>query len=1376
MGDFDWKTHTWNVIDRYFRDNRNFFTNHHISSYESFLQDGIPSILQAHNPVTIFKDNKEPDTKKLPVYKYKLEIFVGGIDGTRIHVGKPTYYDHQAKEDRILYPNEARLRNLDYIVSVHADLVVRLTLQDSETTVIEYSWEQDERPELRKVHIASIPLMLQSKYCPLSQLSDQHLSTMGECRYDQGGYFIIRGQEKVIIPQEKQAFNRLNIRTQKHHPSIQVYGGIMCYNEESTISMRNAFTVDHNNRIRVRIPNVNREIPLFIVFRALGLETDRSIIQTCVTQDEMDMYDPYLRACVEDSTYIQSQKDALQYIASLTKMGNPARALQILHSNFLIHMDKSFHAKTLYLGYITKQILRRLCDQIPDTDKDSFFEKRIALSGQMLQELFHEYYIKYIKEFSLLIDKRYNYHKTNYQDEAFIELLSKPFIQETFGVDTVTKGVMRGMKGNWGASDYTRIDGASQTLERLSYFNTISHLRRVQLDFDTSLKTAKPRYLHHTSFGYMCPSETPTGAKIGIIKYLALLTHVSAGEPTKAVRDVIAKLQDNDKEIGITYLNDVSMDDFQREKEKKSQLVMNGMLIGLISMPQRLMDQLRSLKIQGVIHPYTSVSFDYDDNTMHVFTDAGRVVRPLYPMNKGEFLLTKEQVSRLQSQGMTWNKITRGQGVESPAIVEWVDPYEQNAAYICMDPTRSHDTNIQYTHCEVHPSTLQGVMGSLIPYTQHNQSPRNQYSTAQSKQALSVYTTSFNHRIDTFSYVLQYPQKPLVSTRYAKYYTNGELGYGINAIVAISTWTGYNQEDGIMMNKSSVDRGLFRNFVFKSIQDEEEYDHARGTRVVFKHPFKATNISNQKIGYNYKKLYLEDGKRRKDKDALEGIVAEGVTIGPTDIVIGKVGESKFSHRQTDQSTSAGMYMTGKVDKVLVVAKEDGSRACKIRVSQYRTPQLGDKFSSRAGQKGTVGMLIAEEDMPRTADGIVPDIVVNPHAIPSRMTIGQLLECVIGKACAMEGTYADATAFVNTRSPTTEFGTILKERHGFEEYGNEVMYNGRTGQQLATKIFIGPTYYMRLKHMVKDKMNARATGAREMRTHQPVAGRGRGGGLRLGEMERDVFLAHGISEYISDAYMNRSDGYELSVCSQTGDVAVKNDARGLYHSPARDGTQWKQKSQFSSQVELQNVYPSTVPHVSKVTIPYVAKLVKQELDGMANVGMKLVTTDNIPKLLTSKESIEAHILSYIKRKTGRSKKTSGGGIVTDTIERVQQEANKYVDVMKDFTTQLESVIETTIQKHKLAKDIDEDSIVSYNRLVSSRESNDMIHINDSIEDSPAMTKENLIQVTEALNGSQKGGDRINVREQTTPAIVKQDGTNKFFSDYKGDETIKIVKIE
>jgi len=516
---------------------------------------------------------------------------------------------------------------------------------------------------------------------------------------------------------------------------------------------------------------------------------------------------------------------------------------------------------------------------------------------------------------------------------------------------------------------------------------------------------------------------------------------------------------------------------------------------------------------------------------------------------------------------------------DAHGVIEYIDPDEQAFSMIAMRPhhlcrNETETTNpyiYKYSHCEIHPSTIFGVLASCIPFPEHNQAPRNTYQCAMGKQAIGIYVTNYQRRMDKTAYVLTYPHRPLVDTRLMQMIQLAEIPSGAPLIVAIMSYTGYNQEDSVLVNQGAIDRGMFSATIYHTEKDEDK--KINGDEEIRCHP-DASKTKGMKFG-NYDKLNQR------------GVMSANTFIENRDIIMGKVIPIKDNRNDPTKIVKyediSRVYHTSEecyVDKSYIDSNGEGYCFCKVRVRAFRKPVIGDKVSSRMGQKGTIGNIIPERDMPFTKEGIRPDIIINPHAIPSRMTIGQLKETLLGKVLVNLGLFGDGTSFGEY-----DIKDISKEllKVGFEMNGNEMLYNGLNGEQIKSDIFIGPVFYQRLKHMVNDKQHSRSIGPMVNFTHQPAEGRSRDGGLRFGEMERDAMVGHGASRFTKGRMYDCSDKYEVHVCRKCGIIASYNTERSIHFCKTCDN-----RADFAL-----------------VQIPYACKLLFQELATM-NVAPRIIT--------------------------------------------------------------------------------------------------------------------------------------------------------------------------
>ena len=1291
----------WNVIDNMFKNDQNFLVKHHLESYNDFFNNKIYNIFKEKNPIQIFKD-QNPDTKE---YNLQADIYIGGKEGKLLYFGKPIIYDD--KREHYMFPNEARLRNMTYAITLHVDVEI-------EYKIIDDGEEKQINSRLEKIYFGKFPIMINSDLCILNTLDSYVKFNLGECKNDKGGYFIIDGKEKVLIPQEKFADNMLYIKSD-YNEIYSHSAEIRSVSEDvskpiRTLSIRlvrpsSKYT---NNQIVVNIPNVRKPIPLFIVMRALGVISDKEIIEYCLLDcDKYKNYIDLFRPSIHNAGNIFNQEVALKYIATFTKGKTIPHILEILMDYFLPHMgENNFKEKAYYLGYMVFELLKVYVEHKKPTDRDSFNFKRVELAGTLIYGLFREYYTLQQKHIYQKIDKEYYYKQGIYQ-KNFTSLIENNYL-EIFKERILEDGFRKAFKGNWGAEQHTKRPEVIQDLNRLSFNSFMSHLRKINLPLDSSAKVIGPRLLHSSQWGIIDPVDTPDGGNVGLHKHISLGAHITSGYSSKTI---INFLRNN---IFIEFLSE-SRTEYIAAATK---IFVNGSWIGIVTTPVESLDILIKSRRLGVIPIYTSISWNIKENIISIYTDSGRLCRPVFfvenmkisyeinnltekllnedfqfnelligfnKFNKSETTNVKDFIKNNKVfnkhselyQEKSFQELTKNCG-----IIDYLDTAETETVLIA---NFREDITKNTTHLEIHPSLILGYMGNQIVFPENNQLPRDLFSCGQSKQAVSIYNTNYQNRIDKMGVILNYGQTPLVKSKYLKHIYNEEHPYGINAIVAIGCYGGYNQEDSILFNEASINRGMFNTTYFNMYESREESSKISGTVVDSKFTnIESLNVIGKKPGYDYS-LLNEDG-----------LIKENTLLDDKKVVIGKV-TNNINNNDTflDSSVTPKKGQLGFVDKAFITEGEEGFRIAKVRIREERIPAIGDKFCSRCGQKGTIGLVIPEADMPFTEDGLKPDLIINPHALPSRMTIGQLVETLMGKACAIYGGFGDCTAFVNRGSKHEIFGNLLKNM-GYSSTGNEVLYNGSTGEQINTELFIGPCYYMRLKHMVKDKINYRAQGPRTVLTRQTVQGRANDGGLRIGEMERDCVIAHGATTFLQESMLVRGDNYYLAICNNTGSIAIYNENKNLFLSPMADGPlKFNTNLEGEQNIEVISKFGRSF---SIIRVPYSFKLLMQELQVM-NIQMRIITEDNIDQLTNLNftntiNKIKDTTMSKIDRSIIEKKlepKISQPVDFKSLTKQKIDESKKITDDEELSQATIEAIekAERDYEKYKLDEDEDED---------------------------------------------------------------------------------------
>lgn len=1576
---------TWSVIESYFALNQGeAVVKYVLDSFNDFIHRKIDQIIEGFNPINIH--HKYIPEKDMFEYQLTIEI--------RNPILTKPMINEKDGSTKIMTPNDARQRNFTYAGTLYVDV-------DFHSAVVKDGTVHHERKTIKKVNIGKIPIMLRSNYCILREPWYQNQRQNDECNYDYGGYFIVNGNEKVIVSQDRISENKTYVFLDNKLSSYSHIAEIRSvpdntFGPPKLTSLKLSMKPNLFGRfIRVSVHHIRHDVPLCIIFRALGLTSDKEIIEHIVYDMDMPISQKIaneLKGSIDEGSSISTPNQALEYLSRyLNISGYPKEILQsrehrlniirdILRNEFLPHVGEDYSKKSLYLGYMVNRLFKAYLNITPLDDRDSYINKRVDTPGVLMANLFRQYYGKLMRDMKTLIYKEVNSGPWK-ANNAFLNVVNTNNIYKIMKSTTIESGLKYSLStGNWGIRNNINKtkQGVAQVLNRLTYNATLSHLRRINTPMEKTGKLIQPRKLHPTQWGIICPAETPEGGSVGLVKNLSIMTFITVSSNHAVIRDYA-------RELGVVFY-EAGMP--LREFAVHTQILINGDLIGIHKDPRPFYVAMKDLKVRGLINIYTAVSWDIIGNVISICTDGGRCVRPLYIVDETtkDIRLTMDILNGINERKLNWNDVITPNASHNAAtygltssLVEYLDVEESNLAMIAMrykDLSRGakgHAAAVRYTHLEMHPSLILGVLASNIPFPEHNQAPRNCYqciweeepvlmadgsrkairdvcvgdevvcfdevsmtptttkvihqfcrptdkiihklitvsgrsivltadhlvmtnqgwleakdianngakvavfmdvsmnsssailneycrasdygyptpelievlgsmmfvplasdeiqpsciiaditvesehhsfiagnnfavhNCSMGKQAIGLYATNFHNRMDTLANVLNYPQKPLVTTMVSKFIHSDDMPSGINVIVAIMTFTGYNQEDSIIMNKSAVERGLFNSTFYRSYKEHCVKNHSTGEEEVFCTP--PPNTKGVKP-YNY------------DKIEEDGFVKENTYVEAGDVLIGKCMPQKINDTFVYKDNSVIVknnemgYIdrNGSHDRYFKNINSDGYVFAKVRVRNFRSPVVGDKLASKCAQKGTIGMLYKQEDMPFSQDGIVPDIIINPHClaedheilteqgfmnwkevqaaynsgtlriagynhdmgelvyetptafilneakeqemiefkspdgvnllvttdhdmfaktteeyqkcpasslltatsaqflstarkgsetalasmdlsetdfwtssiryrdtmvctileagfspsfapdnngwrvsyrpvepvlqtnrdiqkrlykgltwcvtmphgfiwtrravrnestgivswasrpiitgqcIPSRMTIGQLMECILGKACVAMGATGDSTPFNDI---SVEDISKHLDSCGMERYGNEVMYNPRTGEQMPTTIFMGPTYYQRLKHMVADKSHSRnSNGPVVLLTRQPAEGRAREGGLRMGEMEVECNWAHGTLNFLKERLMECSDNYRVYVCGKCGMMANVNPDKNIYMCrPCQNNTDFVQ-----------------------IRIPYACKLLFQEIQCMGigtrfgwNGGLSIPPKLALPKI-------------------------------------------------------------------------------------------------------------------------------------------------------------------
>ena len=1313
---------TWHIINSYFKSEPEYIAKHHIDSYNDFIVKKLPQIFKEQSKQLVYRNGIPADTK----LRYSANIYIGGRDGTKFYIGKPTIYDHETKEMRILYPNEARLKNITYGCDVYYDVEVDYSLLDEDTN--KYIYKNLKPPNIdfmKKKFLTRLPIMVHSNLCSLNNISEPMRQNLGEGKYDPGGYFIFDGKEKVIVCQERKVENKMFLKVSKvdritHYVEVKSRSIDLI-----KLARSNRVQYENTNFITVRLGQSNafleekngRDIPLFIVFRLLGIESDKEILEFILQDLDtksstilMDMLRPSINDPFIIDEQVYDQASAINYCENIHKKiikdkeskftqikRNKQLRLtllyEVIYENFLPHIGNDFKEKAFYLSIMVRKLLLFKAGLLEETVIDNFNNKRIDLSGGLLSTGFKNAFREFNRKMQINIAVKYEFEPTEYSDENFANIINENTFDKIFSIEVFDNHFFKQLKkGNIESGPTAVKRGVIRLLERLSFFDDMSHIRRIVDPVeDLSTCALSRRRLHGTQYGCVCPLETPEGQRVGLQKGLAMLSLVTYGTNPINIINLLIKM-------GIMTLDEIK----PTQLLNKTKIFVNGRFIGIVENPNKVVKLLKLLRrnnIKDYIHRYSSISFYREKNEIIINTDDGRFCFPLYIIENNKLLLQPKHIEKIKNGSYTWNDLIANKEVSkedknildnikiknilkktdtsyykslietlerNQSVIEYIDSEELHNSLLSpkinIDKIEPHLQQLNYTHSELHPSMILGSSAFLVPYPEYNNSVRSVYSQKNSKKTIGTYSTAFNNRFDTSGNILTYPERPLITNRMAPIIHSDVIGTGTNVIIAITVYNGYNQEDAIIVNKKSLDMGLFNHSMMKMYTETEIDDPKTEQEEKFYNPLQIQE--NEELN----EISMKNDKNYQKLDEF-GFIKKGSYLEPNDIMIGKYMKYKNDKGHTeykDMSKEVKKDNEGSiVDKVFCWNSNAAKlKVTKIRTIQYRKPQIGDKLTNRGAQKGVIGMILNPEDMPYTKDGIVPDLIVNPYAYTSRMTVAGLLEILNGMLGLEMGHISLGSPFEPINPE--KIGDILEEKCGLTRYCDSVLYEGTKGKMMDTNIYTGPVYYQRLKQQVQDKLNARSGGRRTEDNipepggaytaieRQPVQGRANGGGMRLGEMERDSVLAHGISAFMKETTMERGDKFIIYISKKTHNMIIINPDnefdQKVFFNPNEDGpilyhlTEGEEDGYSNKQdiIGLDTLYQSDT-NFYKIEIPYCMKLLIQELAGMnmkmnieiEDITIKLGELFKLQKLNSLKGSLEIKETQEIIKKHNKS---------------------------------------------------------------------------------------------------------------------------------------------
>jgi len=1016
----------------------------------------------------------------------------------KIKVGVPKVIESDGSSSQIL-PYEARLRNLTYAAPVTLEITVK----------------KDNQIDSEIVEIGKIPVMVKSKACNTHGMSKEELIQNYSDPIDPGGYFIIKGNERVMILAEDLSENQPFIETDKNKKlTLRVFSSKGTYRIPSLISENKEGIFDISF-------SKFKEVPAVVVLKALGLTKESDIAKYIGKETDSVVVNLY------EFVNLATREDAMMYIAEKanlqgTKKEILDRVKQRIDSYLFPHIGQQKEdriKKAITLCKFIKQFLIAKENPKLRTDKDHYANKRVRLSGDLLATLFR------VNLGILIRDIQYSLQKSAKRKKFFsIKIIAKSTLFSHRVESAIATGSWTGERS-----------GITQNMDKTNYLATISQLQRVSSMLPSDQENFKARTLHPTHYGRFCPIETPEGTEIGLRKNLAILSRVSTRVEL-----------DEEK-----FLKDLESQGLIKEGVEGKDVFFNGRFIGSVKNPKEFIEGIKEKRRDNQLPIQLNVRNDETFDTITISSESGRVLRPLIVVENGASKLKHEHLLQLEQDEISW------EGLTQKGIIEYLDAAEEENSLVAL---YEEEITPEHTHLEVDSMDLFGVVTSLVPYGNHDQSSRLNRGSKTQKQALGIYAANYLCRLDTDVSVLQYPQKPIVKS--FVYDTLNTYPAGQNLVVAIMTYEGYNMEDALILNKGCLDRGVGRSFYFRPYS-AIEINYAGGLKDEIVVPDK--DASGYKTESAYKHL---------EKD---GIVFPEAEVNEGEVLIGKISPPKFLSEareisvraQKESSVTMRQEEKGIVESVFITEDAEANKIVQAKTRDQRIPELGDKFATSHGQKGVIGMIAEEEDVPFTSKGIKPNVLFNPHGLPSRMTVGYLLELLAGKVGCLRGKVVDGTSFAGEDKKKLE--DQLTEL-GFRFDGKETMYSGITGKRMQSRIFIGNLYYLKLKYMVANKLHGRASGKIALLTRQPVEGRSRGGALRLGEMEQQVLVAHGASLLLKERY--DSDKVTLPICTKCGTIAIDDTIRNKVSCPICN----------SEEIEL-------------IEVSYAFKLLLEELQGL-----------------------------------------------------------------------------------------------------------------------------------------------------------------------------------
>ncbi|CAN0914540.1 DNA-directed RNA polymerases IV and V subunit 2 [Linum grandiflorum] len=1114
--------------------------SHQINSYNDFISNGLQRVFDSFGEVLV-EPGYDPSKRGDGDWRY------ASIKFGEVSLVKPIFWaeSDSVNSERKMLPRDARLQNMTYAAKIKVQVKFQVYTQKqiesdkAKTGADKILHKEILRDETTDVIIGSLPVMVKSDLCWMKT------EDKADCDFDQGGYFVIKGAEKVFIAQEQICMKRLWIVS-----SPQWSVGYKSEAKRNRLIVKLSGSSKPGEKKVLMVYFLSTEVPLWLLFFALGVKSDKEVVDLIdYDKDDPNVTNILIASIQEADNYesFRKERKALVYLDESIHQTQfpPSERMDDCIQAYLFPSLQHPKQKAQFLGYMVKCLLLASTGHRRVDNRDNIRNKRLELAGELLERELKAHLLNSQKRMKKALQKALD-------DGRLIQPISL-----YLDASVVTNGLSRAFStGAWCHpwKKMERVSGVVANLGRTNPLQTIMDLRRTRQQVLYTGKVGDTRYPHPSHWGRVCFLSTPDGENCGLVKNLSITGIVSTTTTTPL----------------IDMLTNCGMDQLSEDYtmvDGNYKVFLNGEWVGVCGNSHSFVKKLRCMRRKKRLPHEVEVKRDEEQQEVRIFSDAGRILRPLL------VVANLERITSFKGDSYTF------QSLLDKGIIEFIGTEEEEDCSTAwgikylLKPATDGKNAVKYTHCELDMSFLLGVSCGIVPFANHDHARRVLYqSQKHCQQAIGYSTTNPNIRTDTLTHQLFYPQRPLFRTTTSDCLGDGplrprpELFNGQNCIVAVNAHMGYNQEDSLVMNRASLERGMFRTEHIRSYKaevDNKEDKRRKSDDVVQfgKIPSKFGRVDS-----------LED----------DGFPYIGADLQSGDIVVGKCGESG-----ADYSIKLKHTERGKVQKVVLSANDEGKNFAVVSLRQVRTPSLGDKFSSMHGQKGVLGFIESQENFPFTVQGIVPDVVINPHAFPSRQTPGQLLEAALAKGIASGGTMKYATPFSTT---SVESITDQLHRAGFSRWGGERVYNGRTGEKVESLIFMGPTFYQRLVHMAEDKVKFRNTGAVHPLTRQPVADRKRFGGIKFGEMERDCLIAHGAAANLYERVYTLSDSSQVHICQ-----SCKNIANVIQRSVPNGR---KVRGPYCRVC-------SSADDIVKVNIPYGAKLLCQELFSMG-ISLKFDT--------------------------------------------------------------------------------------------------------------------------------------------------------------------------